>query len=140
MDMGRKLNRLQVSVTFLWVIVAIVGAIAGMRALIYDTQERTQALHCTLDPATDEVRVSASSDGPFVVFGLAASGESTGDKRWAPFTVPLTITDSAGASVKLADLKWVDYLGQPSTPPVGRPLTALYVRPLRAKPLQASLP
>lgn len=77
-----------------------------------------------------EVVVTASNDGPYVITHLIASGTGESEKRWAAIDPPVAYVDSAGARISLEGLRWRDVRGLPADPPPpNASLRALYVVP-----------
>jgi hypothetical protein len=90
------------------------------------------------------LRLSSASDGPFVVTGPELGGGEAGNegnKAVVPFTRPVVIIDSDGATITPAELKqltWRGISGGPvPPPPEGAPIRALYFRPLVTPPALA---
>lgn len=80
------------------------------------------------------LRLSSSSDGPFIVTHLAAYGTSEAEKATAALPEPVAITDSAGASLKpdaMKKLVWrSSTTGEKMPAPEPKNIVALYYRPL----------
>lgn len=123
MDRGR------VSLWSIWIVVMVV---VGYLALNRFGGWVDGSLHeLSLRREGQNLSFSSSSDGPFLVFGIAAYGRDAGDKRWSPIEPPLVIMDSAGASFDIKSLHWRNYHGEPASAPIDQRLYPLYVRPER---------
>lgn len=132
MDLEREVRRLR-AWNCVWMGVVLLCAIWGLWAGPVLEGVRHPPLRLVRD--ADTVRLSATSDGPFVVTALVSSGSSEPEKRWAALDPPLIIVDSHGGEVSLRDLAWRDYLGTATNPPrQDQPLRALYLRPEVAQP------
>lgn len=128
MDVEREIRKLKrwnaVCVTTL---ILIVGWMAGAR-VIESFRESMRTLEYSRDG--DVLRLSASTDGPFVVTHISVEGYPEPGKLWAALPEPLAIIDSHGGYVDLSKLNWYDYMGEPANPPGSQtPLEALYFVP-----------
>ncbi len=83
--------------------------------------------------STGELRLHVIAGGPLVVTHLVSRGSNEGEKGVAAFPQALAIVDSAGAQLsnrQFSSLKWTNIYNEPiSSPPIGSPLQAFYLRP-----------
>jgi hypothetical protein len=125
-------NKERVSLWGLWIIVVVAVGYAGSSRFARSIDDWQHRL--SLSREGDIVRLSTASDGPFLVFGIAAYGESSRDKCWSAIEPPLVIMDSNGATVDLKSLHWRDDHNEPASQPTGQRLYPLFVRPERFDP------
>jgi hypothetical protein len=83
------------------------------------------------------IKLSSSSDGPFVVTHLAKVATSEQEKSVVRLSPPIVIVDSFGAIISKSEfdgLKWHGYMGDAHPPPaVGTAIQAFYYKPLVTK-------
>lgn len=128
MDVEGEIQRLRYRVRWLtgFLSFAVVGVAVG--TWLRGELAALGAPHAWRDG--QEVVVTASNDGPYVITHLIASGTGESEKRWAAIDPPVAYVDSAGARISLEGLQWRDVRGQPAAPPPPTAsLRALYVVP-----------
>lgn len=120
----------------LFLLLLVGGGIAWLDHFISNTLHPLR-VHWMQDGS---IRLSSSSDGPFVVTHLSKVALSEGSKAVAQISPPIVIVDSAGATLSrddVARLKWYSYIGEPQPAlAAGTPIVAFYYRPVTTEPSQ----
>lgn len=108
-------------------IVALILWLAYERLVLYIDRSRSSL---TVESQGEDLRIKTTSDGPFVITHLMATGYSDSDTRVAALPQPLACIDSGGLIIpKVADLDWRDTRGEVASPPSSSTLQALILRP-----------
>lgn len=123
MDLEREVIRLRKWNHF-WISCAVL-IILGSVAVWQFSKAQSMMFQLELSRNLDDVRLSAASDGPFVVTHLAAYETKT----WARVE-PIAIIDSAGGYLSLKGLTWYDLNDEVTNPPgPDTELRAFYFKP-----------